>query len=241
MVMTLSARPLISSREYIEWYRLHQAMATNKTNSLLWRVAILSGVVCLLSGVVFGQRFFGGGRFVPFSIPPNQRYDGRFTFVRVKYETAPGGYWWRGQPSWSHGYPLAEQNLMQIMKEGSYLEAHDEEINTLTLDDPDRFRYPIGYITQGSWWTMTQRDAQGLRSFLQKGGFAIVDDFKRPGDFGSPGWEPFEANMRRVLPDARFFDMDASHPLFHAFFEINDLDIIPQAYNAGKPIFRGIY
>ena len=40
-------------------------------------------------------------------------------------------------PSWSHGYPLAEQNLMKIMNELSYLGAHDEEINTLTLEDPE--------------------------------------------------------------------------------------------------------
>ena len=48
----------------------------------------------------------------------------------------------------------------------------------------------------------------------------IVDDFKRPGDFGSPGWDPFEANMQRVLPKARFVEMQATHPIFHCFFEI---------------------
>ena len=47
--------------------------------------------------------------------------------------------------------------------------------------------------------------------------------------------------MRRVLPEARFFDDEPEHPIFHSFFEINDLDIIPQAYNAGKPNFRGVY
>jgi hypothetical protein len=47
--------------------------------------------------------------------------------------------------------------------------------------------------------------------------------------------------MKRVLPDGRFVDLDASHPIFHSFFEINRLDIIPQAYIAGHPIFRGLY
>jgi uncharacterized protein DUF4159 len=186
-------------------------------------------------------RGFPGGRFPFFRAEPNVAYDGRFTFVRVNYETAPGGYWWRGLPSWSHGYPLAEQNLMKIMKEVSLLDAHDEAINTLTLDDPELFKYPIAYIIEVSWWTLTDREAEGLRTYLQKGGFLIVDDFKRPGDFGSPGWEPFEANMRRVLPNVRFYDMKPAHPIFHAFFEIDDLDIVPQAYNAGKPVFRGVF
>ena len=49
---------------------------------------------------------------------------------------------------------------------------------------------------------------------MQKGGFVIVDDFKVEGDFGfgGGGWEQFEENMKRVLPDARFYDMDAVAP-----------------------------
>jgi len=203
-----------------------------------WIVAI--ACVCAAAAAL-AQRGGFGGRFVPFAIQPNAHYDGRFTFVRVTYETAPGGYWWRGLPSWAHGYPLAEQNLMKIMNEVSYLGANDETINTLALDDPELFKYPVAYIIEVSWWTLTDRQAAALRAYLQKGGFLIVDDFKAPGDFGSPGWEPFEANMQRVLPNVRFYELEPNHPIFHSFFEIDDLDIVPQAYNYGKPVFRGVY
>jgi hypothetical protein len=213
-----------------------------RRRTLVVTVALLSVVLVLGAALtVFAQRRGGfGGRFVPFQILPNKPYDGRFAFVRVKYETAPGGYWWRGLPSWAHGYPLAEGNLMKIMNEVSFLDAH-EDINLVALDDPELFKYPIAYIIEVSWWTLTDREAAGLRAYIQKGGFVIVDDFKKPGDFGSPGWEPFEANMKRVLPDVRFYDMQASHPIFHAFFEINDLKSIPQAYNYGEPIFKGVF
>ncbi len=206
-------------------------------------VLLLTTAFLLISIVAVAQRGFGGfgGRWVPFVIQPNAKYDGRFTFVRVKYETAPGGYWWRGLPAWAHGYPLAEQNLMKIMNEVSFLGANEETINTLALDDPELFKYPVAYIIEVSWWTLTDREAVALREYIEKGGFVIVDDFKIPGDFGSPGWEPFEANMKRVLPNVHFYELDASHPIFHAFFEIDNLDIIPQAYNYGKPIFRGVY
>ena len=195
---------------------------------------------CLLTGLALAQRRGGLGGGVPVTPRPNVAYDGRFTFVRLRYETAPGGYWWRGQPSWSHGYPTAEANLMHIMNEVSGLHAH-EEINTLTLDDPDLFNYPVAYIIEVSWWTLTDAGAAALRAYIQKGGFVIVDDFKAYGDFGSPGWSVFEENMRRVLPSVRFFDMSAPDPIFHAFFEINNLNIVPQAYNAGQPVFRGVY
>jgi hypothetical protein len=130
---------------------------------------------------------------------------------------------------------------MKIMNELTYLGAHDEEINTLALDDPELFKYPVAYIIEVSWWTMTDGQAEALRTYLQKGGFVIVDDFKATGDFGSAGWAPFEANMKRVLPEGRFIDMAPSHPIFHSFFEINSLANFPQAYNAGQPVFRGLF
>jgi hypothetical protein len=172
---------------------------------------------------------------------PNAPYDGRFTFVRINYDTAPGGFWYRGLPAWSHGYPVSEENLMKIMNEVSYLGADDEHFNTLALDDPEIFKYPLIYIIEVSWWNMTDREGTALREYLQKGGFVIVDDFKAEGDFGSSGWVRFAENMKRVMPEGRFVDMDTSHPIFHSFFEIKSLTNFPQAYNAGQPIFRGLY
>jgi hypothetical protein len=189
---------------------------------------------------------FGGPRG-PFRERSNTPYDGQFTFVRLKYTTAPGGYWYGGWPAWGHGYPVSEQNLMNIMNEVSYLNPHVDDVNILTLDDPNLFKYPVAYVIEVDWWAMTDGEAAALRTYLQKGGFLIVDDFKprrfRGGlgsDFGS-GWEVFAAQMKRVLPGGRFVDLDASHPIFHSFFEINRLDIIPQAYIAGQPVFRGLY
>ena len=70
-----------------------------------------------------------------------------------------------------------------------------------------------------------------------------MDDFKTRGfggGMGGGGWENFESNMREVLPGVQFFEMDVSHPIFHSFFEIKSLDV-PQAYNSGRAIFRGVY
>ncbi|HMJ85670.1 MAG TPA: DUF4159 domain-containing protein [Vicinamibacterales bacterium] len=210
------------------------------------RTRALAGTVAGLLIAVSAVAQFGGPRG-PFHERSNVAYDGRFTFVRLKYTTAPGGYWYGGWPAWGHGYPISEQNLMNIMNEVSYLNPHVDEVNVLTLDDPDLFKYPVAYVIEVDWWAMTDSEAAALRTYLQKGGFLIVDDFKPRrfrggfgGDFGS-GWPVFEAQMKRVLPEGRFVDLDASHPIFHSFFEINRLDIIPQAYIAGTPVFRGLF
>jgi hypothetical protein len=218
----------------------------SKTHGRRRRVAaIVCASLISVAAAALAQREFGDSGFQRgrLQVQPNIPYDGRFTFVRISYETAPGGYWAGGRPSWAHGYPLAERNLMKIMNEVSYLGAHDEEINTVTLDDPQLARYPIAYIIEVGWWTLTDREAAALRAYILKGGFVIVDDFKLPGWRGieGGGWEPFAENMKRVLPEARFVEMQATHPIFHAFFEINELDNFPQAYNSGQPIFRGIF
>jgi Domain of unknown function (DUF4159) len=218
----------------------------SKTHGRRRRAAVITcaSLICVaVAAAALAQREFGDFQRGRLQVQPNIPYDGRFTFVRVSYETAPGGYWAGGRPSWSHGYPLAERNLMKIMNEVSYLGAHDEEINTVALDDPQLARYPIAYIIEVGWWTLTDREAAALRAYILKGGFVIVDDFKLPGWRGieGGGWEPFAENMKRVLPEARFVEMQATHPIFHAFFEINALDNFPQAYNSGQPIFRGIF
>src|SRR5437764_6816112 len=121
---------------------------------------------------------------------------------------------------------------MRIMNEVTFLGPHTEEINTLTLDDPELFKYPVAYIIEVDWWVMTDREAAALRAYMQKGGFVIVDDFKprRRGRFGGglggapdggygSGWDVFEAAMKRVSPAGRLLRLAASHPIFHSFFE----------------------
>ena len=171
----------------------------------------------------------------------NLPYDGRFAFVRVTYETLPGGYWYRGQPAWSHGYPTSEQNLMQILDAVSTLAPHLEGTNTLSLGDPEIFKYPLLYLIEPSWWEMTDAEGVALRAYLDKGGFVIVDDFKTEEWMGGRGWAQFADNMARVDPTAHFVDLDISHPIFHQFFDITSLEIFPQAYNAGRPVFRGLF
>ena len=201
---------------------------------------------------------FGGG-FGRQRVPAvqNTPYDGRFTFVRMNYQSTPDGYWYGGTPAWSHGYPVAEQNLMHIMNEVSYLGAHDPEVNSLRFDDPEIYKYPIAYVIEPDWWEISNTEAAALLHYMQKGGFVIVDDFKVRGSRGfggggaseyvrdhgrgGGGWPSFEAMMKEVLPDHKFFDMTAAHPIFHAFFEITRLDNFPQAYIGGQPIFRGLY
>jgi hypothetical protein len=91
--------------------------------------------------------------------------------------------------------------------------------NVHDLDDPELLKYPIAYLSEPGYWIPDQAQAAGLRTYLAKGGFLIVDDFMR-GE-----WHNFERSMRMVLPGARIVKLDVSHPIFDAFFHIRSLDM----------------
>lgn len=190
-----------------------------------------------VSSALAQRRGFGGygGRNRRESIQPNPAYDGRFSFVRLRY--GPDYGFVAQSIPWSHDYPTGEQHFMKILNELSLLNPHVDETSILPLDSPDLCKYPVAYMAEPGFLTLTDAEVAAFRTYLLKGGFVIFDDFaERRG-----GWDNFEMQMRRVLPEGRFVDLDASNPIFHAFFEIPNLDIIPQYYDTGKPIFRGIY
>jgi hypothetical protein len=198
--------------------------------------AILAVVVLVTAATALAQRRGGfggfGNRGRREAIVPNTPYDGRFTFVRVRY--GPDyGYASQSLP-WSHDYPAGEQHFMKIVNELSYLNPHTEETNILTFDDPQLFKYPVAYLCEPGRWTLTDEEAATLRAYLQKGGFVIVDDFRYQD------WGNFETQMRRVMPEVRFFDLDLSDPIFHSFFEVKTLDV-PQYYDPPPAIFRAVY
>ena len=210
---------------------------------LVRKASVLLILVLVIAAVAAAPAQYGGPRG-SFRERPNVPYDGRFTFVRVKYTTAPGGYWYGGWPAWGHGYPIAEQNLMNIMNEVSYLNPHVDEVNTITFDDPELFKYPIAYVIEVDWWAMTDAEAAALRAYIQKGGFVIVDTSSRAAAAGSATTAAAgTCSPRHETGHARgkFKALDASDKIFHSFFEVDDLDIIPQAYIGGRPQFYGLF
>ena len=160
----------------------------------------------------------------------NVRYDGRFVFVRLSY---PWG-WGRGTP-WAHDYPRGEEHFLKILSEISSVATHVDESSIFSVSDPELFKFPVAYMAEPGYWSMSDADVAGLRAYLSKGGFLILDDFRLRE------WGNVDLQVSRVFPEARWVDLDATHPIFHSFFEIDSLDIIPQAYDAGRPIFRGVF
>jgi hypothetical protein len=176
-------------------------------------------------------RGFGRRRPAPAIEEAKAAYDGRFAFVRLRYGPAGMGMS-RREPPWAHDYPRADFHFLKILGEITFTRTFVDQGNILTLDDPDLAMFPVAYMSEPGYWTMNEAEAAGLRAYLQKGGFVIFDDFReRDG-------ENLAVQMRKVLPEATWHTLNAAHPVFHSFFEINSLEV--EGYY-GDPQWLGIF
>jgi hypothetical protein len=185
-----------------------------------------------------GQERTRGGRRAAAELPPNAPYDGRFTFVRIRFSPPGNALAFEGfggrEPAWAHDYPRGERHFTRILAELTSLRARTAESNILTLDDPELFRFPVAYLCEPGFWGPNDREVAGLRNYLLKGGFLIVDDFV------NNQWYNFEAQMRKVLPEARLIPLTPAHPVFDAFYRIESLDYVHPLFGAPSQFF-GIF
>jgi hypothetical protein len=176
-----------------------------------WRRTLLvTALVGVTASVSSGSE--GWGHF-------ERDYDGRFTFVRLRWDAGLGRRF-RGfgmSDAWNHDFPRAEQNLVTILKELTLIDANTGGSLILTLDDPQLFRYPIVYMWEPGFWSLTEPEAERFREYLVKGGFAIFDDFEEQQ------WNNFDAQMRRVLPGLRWVKLEQTHPIFDTFFRMKTI------------------
>lgn len=98
------------------------------------------------------------------------------------------------------------------------MRTHVSHSNVPRIYDPLLSRYPVAHLSEPGYWYSDDDEATGLRAYLVKGGFLIVDDFS------FRKWEMFARAMRCVMPDAQFVRLERDHPLFNPFFRTRTLD-----------------
>jgi len=162
-------------------------------------------------------------------------YNAQFTFTRIRYGSSLGrGFGRRGGSAWAHDYPSADRNLQTMLRELTAVDANSEGSNVFDLEDPEIFQNPVLYISEPGFWGVSEEGARNLRAHLLKGGFLIFDDFE------GRQWDNMAAQMERVLPEARWREIDGSHPVFQSFFSVDDI-YVPHPLVAVTPAYYAIF
>jgi hypothetical protein len=176
----------------------------------------------------------------PLEVIENGPYDGRFTFFRVVFDPLGSGrgFGRRVDRKWDHDTPRAEQHLMKILREITTLRPQMDCGALHAFGDPESFKYPIAYVSEPGYWTMSEPELKGVRDFVAKGGFIIFDDFF------AEAWYNFEEMWRRAFPDLQLVRLDASHPIFDSFYRIEQLELLYEGqggYRGARAEFWGAY
>ena len=211
-----------------------------RTSGVCCGLILGAALVALAPMPIEAQR--GNGRGERFTEPgENPRYDGRYTFVRIRYEMgidANMGFRGRGGgggglPPWAHDFPRGERNFTKILAELTTLRTRTQESVVLSLEDPELAKYPVAYMSEPGFWQPNAAQAAGLHAYLTKGGFIIFDDFR------GNDWNNLDLQMKRVMPELRFQLIDATHPIFDSFYRIPHPEVM-NAYET-TPTFWAIF
>lgn len=167
--------------------------------------------------------------------------DTEFIFARIRFNgrysrMSMGGFMFGGLEGWAHDYPDAEEHILQVASEATNINLRKESYVIVNLDNPEVFKYPFIYFSEVGEMNLTEAESAILREYFTRGGFAMVDDFDGQGQLD---W--FLTNMKRVFPGRDFVEMTIDHPLFHTFYELPTLNVIPPYEAAAPPKFYGYF
>jgi hypothetical protein len=147
---------------------------------------------------------------------------GRFVPKNYRCPEFGGGNFFPPQGmGWSMDSPGADCKYMGGIQRLTNLRVFPNP-NFIRITDPDLFKYPMAYIVEPGGLDLTDEEVTILREYLARGGFIHADDF-----WGLQELANFRYNMKRILPDKALEVLPLSHPVFHTFYDIDEVMQIP--------------
>jgi hypothetical protein len=126
---------------------------------------------------------------------------------------------------WATDYPGGDCKFMGAIHRLTGIRVHPDP-NVMEILDKDLFKFPFVYAVEVGGMYLDADDAARLREFLLRGGFLHVDDFWGPDEFAN-----FEDQILKVFPDRHMERLPLNHPVFHTFFDIDQVMQIPNRGN----------
>lgn len=176
-----------------------------------------------------GRPQYGGERSARVDYPAETAGKYPFYWTRAVYSGYGRGYYRRRGGSWATDYPKGDRQFLVVLKRLVRLNAYDWE-NAVSLADPNLRKFPVLYAVEVGGMDLAEEEVEGLRGYLDAGGFLIVDDF-----WGQYEWNQFEYNIRRVYPDRQIVDIPLDHPIYSAYYDIEEVLQVPAIGNTYNP------
>jgi hypothetical protein len=151
---------------------------------------------------------------------PETPPDRAFTYCRVYYDRVRME---RGGQGWRTDYPWADINLMIRLADLTKVAISrnatgDPNHYVVRLTDRALFNCPFLMASDVGTMGLTPEEIQGLRTYLQKGGFLWVDDF-----WGDAAWDHWAGQIAQVLPPDEYpiHDLAMDDPIFSSLYNVS--------------------
>jgi hypothetical protein len=136
----------------------------------------------------------------------------KFQFARMQY---PGGI-----PeyikNWYTDFPAMDQHLTALLRRLTGIDVATPVV--VSPSSHDIFKYPLIYSVEPEQMILGSADIANLQVYLSRGGIWFADDFH-----GDEEFDQFVQQIRRVVPGASPVELNTSHPLFHCFYDIDNV------------------
>jgi hypothetical protein len=132
--------------------------------------------------------------------------------------------------SWATDAPAADRWIASVIRRLTFIDISPAE-NFVPLDDPDLGRFPFVYVLEVGRMGLTKGEAEGLRDYLLRGGFLMVDDF-----WGSSEWSIWEEEIRLVLPEYDIVEIPLTHEIFSTMYQVDEIVQVPSINGARSGI-----
>lgn len=154
----------------------------------------------------------------------------RGKYTNYKREGLSGyGYRRRNRDWWQTDFDDADQNLLRGVRRYTTLDTSSQSYKVLSLTAPELFEYPVLYINMkrvplysGNGPNFNPKEAAALREYMLRGGFVMLDDF-----WGPEHWQDFLVELAKIFPERKPERLETSHPIFHCFFDIDEIRQVP--------------
>ncbi len=154
---------------------------------------------------------------------PDVAGDHGFRFVRIRYKDNRSGGWGRGGQTWAYDWPAAEENLYEAISRTTELHLDGDPV-VLTLADSSIFDYPILYLCEPGFWQTDETEVAMLRTYFERGGFMIFDDFHDYEGYEARQWNNFYYNIKQVFPDREPVLLEPDHPIWSIYYDIDPVE-----------------
>ncbi|HEY2382890.1 MAG TPA: DUF4159 domain-containing protein [Terriglobia bacterium] len=131
-------------------------------------------------------------------------------------------------PPWHHDYPLADEFFVGLIHELTGVRVSSKSYKVVRLDSDEIFKYPFMYLSEPGFLDLTDKEVKNLGEYIGRGGFIMADDFRQAGYVSNVNeLEVLRHYLKLAVPDRELVRLDITHPIFHSFYDIPDLNMEP--------------